>query len=341
MAMYGPFTTSTQTTSRWYFQQKYKSTDRRVPLPYRVGVDHSTGFWNLVTTSNNGSIALAEAADLSTKCYDRFWGSLHKRAELALTLFEGKQALMMVSKRALQIARAAQALRRGRLGDFVRELGVRRHPRTAAAMAKVRRNATSASNTWLEFTFGWVPLVEDIGNAVGVLQQDFGFFRHKATVKALFQHSQEWDGGSSHAFVGISSYMIGATVKVINPNRFLANQLGFVNPAKLAWDVLPFSFVIDWFLPVGKFLGSLTSKVGLELKNEYRGPSVKINGVSAHIAHDSGFGYSSSSYGGERVVGAMPTPSLFDRLRVPKLDPWLAITSVSLAVQQLGRLRSA
>jgi hypothetical protein len=44
------------------------------------------------------------------------------------------------------------------------------------------------------------------------------------------------------------------------------SQLGMANPLSLAWELLPYSFVVDWFLPIGQFLSSLDYALGLEFR---------------------------------------------------------------------------
>lgn len=41
------------------------------------------------------------------------------------------------------------------------------------------------------------------------------------------------------------------------------NQLGLLNPLALAWELVPFSFVVDWFLPIGPVLNALSAPAGL------------------------------------------------------------------------------
>lgn len=55
-----------------------------------------------------------------------------------------------------------------------------------------------------------------------------------------------------------------ADVRVTNPNLLLASRLGLTNPASIAWELVPFSFVVDWFGTVGEFLASWTDFDGLE-----------------------------------------------------------------------------
>jgi hypothetical protein len=61
----------------------------------------------------------------------------------------------------------------------------------------------------------------------------------------------------------------GAEVFVSNPNTALANQMGFINPAAVAWELVPFSFLVDWFLPVGDFLNSFTDLLGHSVHYPY------------------------------------------------------------------------
>jgi hypothetical protein len=43
--------------------------------------------------------------------------------------------------------------------------------------------------------------------------------------------------------------------------------LGLTNPALLAWELVPFSFVLDWLLPIGDWLSSLDATVGLQFSD--------------------------------------------------------------------------
>lgn len=36
-----------------------------------------------------------------------------------------------------------------------------------------------------------------------------------------------------------------------------ARQLGLVDPATVVWELIPYSFVVDWFLPIGSYLENL------------------------------------------------------------------------------------
>jgi hypothetical protein len=47
-----------------------------------------------------------------------------------------------------------------------------------------------------------------------------------------------------------------------NPLLALFSQTGFTNPINLLWELIPFSFVADWFLPIGSYLEALKAWEG-------------------------------------------------------------------------------
>lgn len=336
----GPFITDVHTRnySSHLRQLKYKTYPRsNVPLPYQVSRYSSggaSGYWNYMLCENITSAHATETAKSYAKAYDQFYNTALKRASLGISLYESRASFDMVAKRTGQLVQALRFLKRGQLGRVVTTLGIERHPRTPTAKVRARSLLQNPSSAWLEFTFGWAPLVQDVANVVQVLQQDFVGVPIKAKVRGVYYASQPWDGGSWYAAQTSGVFYIGGEVLVTNPNVLLAKSLGLTNPASIAWDAVPFSFVVDWFIPVGKFLSSLDNDFGIEIRNPYRGWTLKTSMTSGHAAHNEGAICKASLVAGERVIGAMPRPGLLDRARVPKLDPWLAVTSVSLLVQQ-------
>lgn len=46
-----------------------------------------------------------------------------------------------------------------------------------------------------------------------------------------------------------------------------ASQYGLNNPSLIAWELVPYSFVVDWFLPVGDYLERLGAFSGLKFSD--------------------------------------------------------------------------
>ena len=62
---------------------------------------------------------------------------------------------------------------------------------------------------------------------------------------------------------------MGASIYVTNPNRYLLQQMGLANPLLVAWELVPFSFVVDWVADVGTSLGGITDLLGCTVIGPY------------------------------------------------------------------------
>lgn len=133
-----------------------------------------------------------------------------------------------------------------------------------------------ASNGWLAWSYGWKPLFSDILNS-GVLlataMQSYKEYRSGSTPKTSYTassstlYSENLIQRQADFTVGQSSTRGWATFDlqwepVGNPLSFaqyMTYKLG-LRPEdlfNLAWELTPYSFVADWFLPVGKWIGSI------------------------------------------------------------------------------------
>lgn len=318
-----------------------------MPMPYLRAIHKSSGKKGRQLLSYLGNQPIADAQALYPSLYDKAFGQMYKKANLALTLWEANKSLAMIRSRALLLFRAARALRRYRFFEFANLLGIRGyHPPSRSRVKRITESGGDVSGIWLEYTFGWKPLIQDIYAAINVLQQDFGFdaFRVSRRVSNNLVKSQAngvpWD--NSYSVATHSFAYLGGRVRVSNPNLFLANQLGLTNPAAVAYDAIPFSFVLDWFIPVQKFLASFQNEFGLELDRLYFGYGYKAHGFYTFRKFPDGSvdeaGPGSSFWMNRTTPSYLPIPSILSRLRVPDATPWLAITSVSLLTQQLNGL---
>lgn len=273
--------------SRFYWWQegvKQKPVDVSRPLFYRMTwsrVTHYDASSPSLLPDVNSSLLLADAArtlvtnpwssvsdnfmlSLYNRAYAKALDKLGSGADLGTMLAERSEAVSMIASRAIQIRSGWTALRRGNFRKFLKTFQISprpKHRKTAWTRPK------DAAGLWLEYWFGWAPTVNDIYNAVDVLQSPIPKpLIVRASATGTWEKTQKW----------VYPYMAGScvcsgTIKlrlqyeaaISNPNLYIANQLGLVNPASVAWNVAPFSFLWDWFGNVGQVLSGFTDFVGV------------------------------------------------------------------------------
>lgn len=330
----------------WYRQKK----------PYDLPLSHESLQRRILSFSSSNPAIKVEVDDLPpyrdattesayVKCYDKFV-ELTKgaSAEMAVNLAERKQALSMMASRATQLTGFFRSLRKGRFGDAATYLGISHSdPRykKLTSEEKMRRLGSKTGGNYLEFHFGWSPLLNDIGGCVEILQGAVPRKYLKARSSEQFKDFVTSNKGTTSPidrdYLYRSSVSMGCTLEISNPNLLLANQLGFVNPLALAWELVPFSFMVDWFVNVGDFLNSFTDFWGVDLQNAYVTRFERL----AYRERWYGSGNPDLQWSGHtirtrRSLGAPSGPPL--RVRDPwVLSPRRAAVAVSLLLNELGK----
>jgi hypothetical protein len=272
-------------------------------------------------------------------------------AALGVSLAERRQAMEMMTARLTQIYRFTRAVARFKWNDAATELGLnssqRRQFDQLKRSDKLRKGTTHFANNWLEFHFGWSPLIGDIGDAMETLvspvpERTFVKASHKFKRTHVFEGS--WYGGGVHvAHTAITRVTIGSQVRVSNPNLLLLNRLGVINPLTVIWEIVPWSFVVDWFVNVADFLEQFTEFAGLEEINPYYTYTVKDSlwGYNWFVWWNQYTEWSAEAASTQRKLGHHPSIKL--KVRSPwNLSPTRGLTAASLLVQQgLGHPKSA
>lgn len=262
----------------------YISTNRLNPCPYKsyggtssmayvhplfpnsVYTAHSNWAINTCINLQNVGFTSLYKAEALNRSYARFKEKLIAlEAELGASLAERRQASDMIVARAANLRRAYMALRRGRFDLFVRELPFGKRPKVKSRWSRPR----DASALWLEYNYGWKPLVQDIHSSILLLESPFPLGeRVYASARVDYSHTLD---ATYEAQQGNFTFRCRhqADFYVSNPNLFRATQLGLTNPAAILWELVPFSFVVDWFLPVGNFLNSFSDFNGVTFQNPF------------------------------------------------------------------------
>lgn len=210
------------------------------------------------------------------------------KLNLAITLAEASQTWSMISSRAMQIYQFYRALRRGKMKDAAHALGM-----SSKGFVNVSKDASSR---FLEYQFGWLQLLSDINNGVlesvrwyqGPLPRYTGrgvvrIPNHKYTTRDQPSSYQVPGSRQTHLTQGYDLALVRLDYEVGSWETAVANRLGLINPLQVAWDMVPYSFVIDWFLPVNSWLNSFTADAGLRFLGGSYSLVTKINHSMVNI----------------------------------------------------------
>lgn len=207
--------------------------------------------------------------------------------DLGVFLGEGQMALKMIGQTATQLSRALTALRRGDILAVAKALRVT-PPSNADRMRSsilnarsryIRENALDRqlanqpigwmpqsqsfraydrelSARWLELQYGWMPLVSDVHGAAEALAQQLNNpyvqtyrARKRRPLVANFTTTNIPSAKAYNAY-GFDRGQLVARIKEVN----VPQLNGLIDPSSVLWELTPWSFVADWFIPIGNYL---------------------------------------------------------------------------------------
>lgn len=145
--------------------------------------------------------------------------------------------------------------------------------------------------SWLELQYGWKPLMSDVQGALAHISRRDRFDIPYVSVKGhqgdVVQNTTVMNG-----VIGLSQQTtrwnherdvwVNLVYGLSTPWLAELSSLGLINPAEMVWETLPYSFVVDWFLPIGGWLAALTSNLGYQFitGSQSRKTTVVQSGVS-------------------------------------------------------------
>lgn len=189
---------------------------------------------------------------------------------LGIFVAEGKQSLETVGRSSLALARLFKNVCTLNVAGTARaiaalpgQIGKKNQLSSKARDALKRKDVSGA---WLAIQYGWLPLITDIYEAMRAYENMTAGPR-EIIYRSSKRISEEWNDAASPGYLPIMARGIRTVkYKIIFREQLSANRsLGLLNPLSVVWEKVPWSFVVDWFIPVGNYLDVVSFLPSLKL----------------------------------------------------------------------------
>lgn len=319
------------------------------------GAGYGVGYnpWSDSIWSTDDEIAIVRSR-LISKLIDNIQSH---RVNLGEVLQTRAQTASMVASTANRLAGTMLSLRRGNFVGAARYL-TGADPRTRSRIRTSKSGRTSSGvggipEQWLALQYGWQPLLQDVYNSCETVRQAWNDNGSLFSSKASAHASPGKISVIRNRFVGWGPrFKVESTSREVRGNASVTygvssnigsslSQLGITNPASLAWELLPYSFVVDWFIPIGPFLERLDYHNGLVFKHGWlsiqtrQGARQRLEDTSVQYQNVSST-FSGASGNGEAFLFTREALSGFPAVPPPRIKDPFSLAHVANALSLLA-----
>lgn len=204
-------------------------------------------FTKTVALSSNDTVAAQNRLVQAIKTHE---------FNLAVSLGQMNETTAMICQTAHRLRKSFTQLKRGNLRSAALALGA--DPRKGKRDS-VTISPSDVPSAWLELQYGWLPLLGD-AHAAGEALASLTDPPRRTVVRSSF--TRKW----SKQTVVNSSWTKWTDEKIrlsyivyLKESMSAPRSLGLLDPLSVAWELCPYSFVVDWFLPYGTYLENLNA----------------------------------------------------------------------------------
>lgn len=218
--------------------------------------------------------------------------------------------------------------------------------RKAKELLSRKPAAKKGSDEWLQWEYGWLGIARDIESITGALKDKFrpGIQRYHSGSSTTFRYDEIRDivlPNKEHHYVRVRR-----DVEVSSIGAYAA-KVGldldtFINPALTGWEIIPYSFVIDWFVDIGTWIKTLSTLAIVDSDTgsggwacNYKGHYEVIRTAPGNVM-DSYEAHGSCSVSAQYRARFPGEPSIFPNINF-SFQSWRhLLTGVALLVQRLS-----
>lgn len=250
-----------------------------------IGIDAENPTVDVTTTGHIGSIPAVppeEKYKLLEKLREKAFGSgfapwtFMAQAGLACT---------MIGDAAIKVGAALHGVRQRDWRLVVKALKTE-----PVRTRKIVLGRKDVSGRWLELQYGWLPLLHDMEDGAKYLAEALHGTPPPSSIKARRNSGgalvKKWTYGDlAYLSYGYTTYIwkLQAVLfydQSMNSTRYIP---GLYELVEVAWEVIPYSFVFDWVVPIGDYLAAMKTANDLKGRVVY---TETVTAVSTGVQHN-------------------------------------------------------
>lgn len=159
-------------------------------------------------------------------------------------------------------------------------------------LSRVSKDSQILANLWLEWRYAIRPLLNDIQNGIAAIEKILESKRFTA-------RGHEYNKGEVTSYETFGNYptpgidQTGVRVKVVDKERIRARAgclftvdtqitnmldvLGIDQPLEAVYELIPFSFMLDWVFGLGDYLNAIFKSSGLDILTSWSVLQVEVS----------------------------------------------------------------
>lgn len=227
------------------------------------------------------NLLVGEGNEAITKCLNEI---ADNKANIAENLATLSQTVRLFTKPTRTYIKGVLSLRRW--------LHDKKLPAFSSYRNLLRKGVDKAiAEQYLAYVYGLKPLMQDLHGIAELAREQglkpllvtgSGRASRASDVSDVYHHDASRDIDHYMANLNMVSRTrcsIWAKVSADHQGVRTLNQLSLINPVSLVWELVPYSFLIDWVLPIGPVLQALTAPAGLDFVSGTVSRRATIGGI--------------------------------------------------------------
>lgn len=269
--------------------------------------------------------------------------------QLGVAVAEGAKTIRLVRDSILSVGGALVEVKHGNFQRAMQKLGIVKSTYGRARSGKFYTNKNTQlspediSSRWLELQYGWKPLLKDVYEvckAYEAITQGPRMYYFKANTKRFVN----FDSSNHPSYVCPTRGKLTQKILLEMREDMMSSKprsLGLEDPLTVAWELVPYSFVVDWFIPIGSYLAAAHSVP--QLTGRWYKTAVR-EFVNTHCQIINPLYYEGATIDGEWLyitrtsgVGNLDVPLPKFKSLDQALSPLHVTNAIALVTSRLGR----